>query len=599
MAEYKVTLFLNSGFNAVNIPDSVATLNASAAHIEVDPVEILQNRFLAKVRINADWSTVKDCDYCKIGNFYYSVSSVNMLSESTAELSLNPDFILSAGGTKEGNATFQILDGVTERQTVSEDNFGEYTDDDPLTTPQRPLRLFTAWLMDTSRPGFYTYISTTLDLRKQGQNKEGVTYTDQETGKSATVPKTYQIDNSQVTKIGFAGVLQGDITDGTKYYIRDDGSNPKDEAIESGIAQARVLGIENSIIDQWSVPKIYVDNANTGDPFSPTSVIGAAGSFDVPFPFEWNQTVKNKRLEYGEYCKYGIITTSGNSMEAAPEVLKAGNETAPTIDWRSDPRPEGKPYFRFHSMNGDTEFWRNCIAGSKWQKVPLVYQGQSGTALTRLNFDNDRAMKKQLKSQFMNDNEIDRFQNTLESIGNAFTGSLGGAAKGFKYGGLIGAGEGAVKSILGTAYNYEFSNTRLENDRDYYKANYALEKKNELSQLYQDTTVYTPTVNFPYESDIIRDVKGNGVLVYRYEYDPYDADRIDKLLTMYGYKETESLTMENFNRRQKFDYVQCSSVTVTGLPRWWNDGIGDQLRNGIRIWHVKPDPSAYTNNPIK
>ena len=603
MAEYKVTLFLNSGFNAVNIPDSVATLNASAAHVEVDPVEILQNRFLAKVRINAEWGTVKDCDYCKIGNFYYSVSSVNMLSESTAELSLNPDFILSAGGTKEGNATFQILDGVTERQTVSEDNFGEYTDDDPLTTPQRPLRLFTAWLTDTSRPGFYTYISTTLDLRKQGQNKEGVTYTDQETGKSATVPKTYQIDNSQVTKIGFAGAIEGDITDGTKYYIRDDGSNPKDEAIESGIAQARVLGIENSIIDQWSVPKIYVDNAHTGDPYSPASVIGAAGSFDVPFPFEWNETVKNKRLEYGEYCKYGIITTSGNSMEAAPEVLKAGNDTAPKVEWRADPRPEGKPYFRFHSMNGDTEFWRNCIAGSKWQKVPLVYQGQSGTALTRLNFDNDRAMKKQLKSQFMNDNEIDRFQNALNVIPNAFSGMLNGMASGAAVGGTFGAPVGtAIGGGLGLASgvsNSIFTNARLENDRDYYKANYALEKKNELSQLYQDTTVYTPTVNFPYESDIIRDVKGNGVLVYRYEYDPYDADRIDKLLTMYGYKETESLTMGNFNRRKKFDYVQCSSVTVTGLPRWWNDGIGDQLRNGIRIWHVKPDPSAYENNPVK
>lgn len=598
MAEYKVTLFLNSGFNAVNIPDSVATLNASAAHVEVDPVEILQNRFLSKVRINADWSIVKDCDYCKIGNFYYSVSSVNMLSESTAELSLNPDFILSAGGTKEGNATFQILDGVTERQTVSEDNFGEYTDDDPLTTPQRPLRLFTAWLTDTSRPGSYTYISTTLDLRKQGQNKEGVTYTDQETGKSATVPKTYQIDNSQVTKIEFAGGLQGDITDGTKYYIRDDGSNPKDEAIESGIAQARVLGIENSIIDQWSVPKIYVDNAHTGDPFAPTSVIGAAGSLDVPFPFEWNETVKNKRLEYGEYCKYGIITTSGNSMEAAPEVLKAGNDTAPKIDWRSDPRPEGKPYFRFHSMNGDTEFWRNCIAGSKWQKVPLVYQGQSGTALTRLNFDNDRAMKKQLKSQFMNDNEIDRFQNTINAIPNAISGISNGMASGAA-GGPAGIAIGGALGLASGISNNIFTNARLENDRDYYKANYALEKRNELSQLYQNTTVYTPTVNFPYESDIIRDVKGNGVLVYRYEYDPYDADRIDKLLTMYGYKETESLTMGNFNRRQKFDYVQCSSVTVTGLPRWWNDGIGDQLRNGIRIWHIKPDPSAYENNPVK
>ena len=190
MATYNVTLFINSGFNAVNIPDSVQTLYASSAHVEVDPVEILQNRFLTKVRINAEWDTVKDCDYCKIGDFYYSVGSVDMQSESTAELSLTPDFILSAGGTKEGNATFQILDGVTERQTVSEDNFGEYTDDDPLTTPQRPLKLVTEWLADTSKDGSFTYISTTLDLRKQGMNTEGVTYTDPETKKTVTVPKT-------------------------------------------------------------------------------------------------------------------------------------------------------------------------------------------------------------------------------------------------------------------------------------------------------------------------------------------------------------------------------------------------------------------------
>lgn len=613
MAEYKVTLFLNSGFNAVNIPDSVATLNASAAHVEVDPVEILQNRFLTKVRINAEWGTVKDCDYCKIGNFYYSVSSVNMLSESTAELSLNPDFILSAGGTKEGSATFQILDGVTERQTVSEDDFGEYTDDDPLTTPQKPLRLITQWLNgDIDPANTYTYVSTTLDLRQQGQNQNGVTYTDQETGKDVTVPRTYQISDSDVTKVGFAEEnadgsitipLEGKITDGTKYYIRRGQSAPGGD-VQNGIAQARVLGIESSIIDQWTVPTGYVNNVfSASDMDSPTSVIGTAGSINVPFPFEWNQTVKNKRVEYGEYCKYGIITASGNSMEAAPEVLKAGNDTAPKIDWRSDPRPEGKPYFRFHSMNGDTEFWRNCIAGSKWQKVPLVYQGQSGTALTRLNFNNDRAMKSQLKSQFMNDNEIDRFQNMMNVIPNAFSGMENGFSSGAALGGTIGAPLGAVAGgSVGFASgmsNTIFTNSKLENQRDYYKANYALQKRNELSQLYQDTTVYTPTVNFPYESDIIRDVKGNGVLVYRYEYDPYDADRIDKLLTMYGYKETEDLKMENFNRRKKFDYVQCSSVTVTGKPRWWNDGIGDQLRNGIRIWHVKPDPSAYTDNPIK
>lgn len=604
MAEYKVTLFLNSGFNAVNIPDSVQTLNSSAAHVEVDPVEILQNRFLTSIRINAPWDTVKDCDYCKVGNFYYSVESVNMQSEDTAELSLTPDFILSAGGTKEGNATFQILDGITERQTVSEDNFGEYTDDDPLTTPQKPLRLFTEWVSNNPKSAF-TYLSTTLDLEKQGKNKEGITYTDKETGKEVTVPRTYQITSDQATNVTFA-MSENNVTDGTKYYIRKDEKGSISPDVEEGIAQARSIGIENAIIDQWTVPVGFVYNdydVSDMHTVAPKGIYGTAGSIDVPFPFEWNQTVKNKRVEYGEYCKYGLITTSGNSMEAAPEVLKTGNETAPKIDWRSDPRPEGKPYFRFHSMNGDTEFWRNCIAGSKWQKVPLVYQGQSGTALTRLNFNNDRAMKMQLKSQFMNDNEIDRLQNMMNVIPNALSGMSDGAASGAALGGTLGAPLGAgIGGAVGFASgisNTAFTNAKLENQRDYYKANYALQKRNELSQLYQDTTVYAPTVNFPYESDIIRDVKGNGVLVYRYEYDPYDADRIDKLLTMYGYKETEDLKMENFNRRKKFDYVQCSSVTVTGKPRWWNDGIGDQLRNGVRIWHIKPDPSAYTNNPIK
>ena len=614
MAEYKVTLFLNSGFNAVNIPDSVATLNAAAAQIvQVDPVEILQNRFLSGISINADWDTVKDCDYCKVGNFYYSVEKVNMQSESTVKLSFAPDFILSAGGVLEGNSTFRILDGITERQTVSEDNFGEYTDDDPLTAPQRPLRLFTQWLTDN--PSYaLTFLSTTLDLEKQGKNKEGITYTDSETGRTATVPRTYQITGDQATKVSFAMSDRNDITDGTKYYIRKDEKGSTSPEVENGIAQARSIGIENAIIDQWTVPVGFVqlvyststpavDDSDMLHSVTPDEVNGTAGNFDVPFPFEWNQTVKNKRVEYGEYCKYGIITTSGNSMEAAPEVLLSGSDTAPKIDWRSDPRPEGKPYFRFHSMNGDTEFWRNCIAGSKWQKVPLVYQGQSGTALTRLNFNNDREMKMQLKSQFMNDNEISRFQNMLDVIPNALSGMSKGMESGAAVGGTIGAPLGtAIGGAIGLGSgisNTVFTNAGLENQRDYYKANYALQKRNELSQLYQDTTVYTPTVNFPYESDIIRDVKGNGVLVYRYEYDPYDADRIDKLLTMYGYKETEDLKMENFNRRQKFDYVQCSSVTVTGKPRWWNDGIADQLRNGVRIWHTKPDPSAYTNNPIK
>ena len=73
--------------------------------------------------------------------------------------------------------------------------------------------------------------------------------------------------------------------------------------------------------------------------------------------------------------------------------------------------------------------------------------------------------------------------------------------------------------------------------------------------------------------------------------------RIDKLLTMYGYKKTKALEATDFSNRQYFNYVEAA-VSVGNLPRWWADGISAQLANGVRIWHVKPNSSYYANNPV-
>lgn len=128
---------------------------------------------------------------------------------------------------------------------------------------------------------------------------------------------------------------------------------------------------------------------------------------------------------------------------------------------------------------------------------------------------------------------------------------------------------------------------------------YRIEKANELSELYQATDVYAPTVNFPYNADILRDVKGNGVLIYKYRMSDNDVKRIDKLLTMYGYQTNEQLTPSNFGRRKHFDYVACKSISVTGLPKWWCDDIATMLKVGVRVWHELPNTDAYKNNPIR
>lgn len=595
MASYSVTLYLNSGFNSINIPDNPARLESSATVISSVPaLQILQDKFLSQVDIKATWDEVEDCDYIKVGSFYYSVQGVQMLNTNVARLSITPDFITSAGGftiSDGGVATdFDILDGITDRQTVSVDDFGLYTDEDPLMAPQRPLKISTEWLGSTDSNGVIL-LSTLLDLAQQAAHSKGTVYTDEETGETVTVPQTYQADPSTYAKVTIEG---NDITTGQRWY------NMSGTAVDTqlqGIARARALGIESAITDQWRCNYIgaiaSTDTSITGDDGNTytdqvvqvgTSTGTLTGTISAGYA-----TPGNNRILYGEYNKYGLMTCAGNSLEAKPEEIMT-SATVPSITYKADPRPDGKPYFRFTTMNGDTEFFRNCIAGSTWAKVPLTYQGSSGSALTRLNFDNSRKSQELAKNQYNDTYAFNQIKNAGQTMADMTAAAMSTNAM------APGAGFGAA---LSTGVSGLFTGLELGMQQEQYMQTYRQDKANELSQLYQNTTIYTPTVTFPYNSDYLRDAKNNGVLLYKYSYDDADITRIDTLLTMYGYKEAEAVTPANFYRRSNFDYVQCSSISITGLPRWWNDGIADQLRNGVRVWHTKPSSVAYSSNPIR
>ena len=104
------------------------------------------------------------------------------------------------------------------------------------------------------------------------------------------------------------------------------------------------------------------------------------------------------------------------------------------------------------------------------------------------------------------------------------------------------------------------------------------------------------------ESNVYMDLFGEGILLYRYKYSKADVKRIDKLLTMYGYKVTKELEKKDFTSRQYFNYIECSSLSVKAKGNYNTiavaDGISKQLQVGTRLWHVKPDSSHYANNPI-
>lgn len=614
MSAYKVTLFKNTGFNGVNIPDSPSVL-LKCEHEELpSPVQILQDRGLGHITISATWSQVENVDYVKVGSWYYSVPAggVQMVNVNTCTLTLLSDPITSAGGFSITGSTvtskFKILDGITDRATVQSDKWGEYDTDDPLVAPQKPLKLKTEWLLPengkaiTGVDGDPVLIETTVSLEIQAQEQSGQTYTDPETQQTVTCPAVHSIE-SNVTKFGFAE-SSNTPDEGTRIYIRNDNSvasgalSGAEATIDQGISNVRSLGIEQgSIINQWRVPKEYMGEVTKNITLSGTYtnqnitlLKGVKGTLTPSIAPDYAD-VKNKRVLYGQFNNYGLMTTSGNSCEFKPEEI-TDEKTAPGITYESDVRPKGKPYFRFTSINSNKEFWRNALAGSEWENVPLVYQGASGSALTRLNFENSRKVAslglEQSKARTGEANTMATIGG-MESSANAMMNmDITRPAS------IIGGSMAIGTSALNTAAQIGINN----NEQARTEAMYSAQKATELSQLYQATTIYAPTVNFPYNADIIRDIKGNGVLLYKYEMDEEDVKRIDKLLTMYGYRTSEPLNLDFFGRRKHFDYVSCSSVTIGGLPKWWCEQIGSMLRNGVRIWHELPNREAYTDNPV-
>lgn len=612
---YGVRLYINSGFNSVNIPDNPSLLDGQNNFIDVPALDILQDRNLSVIRVKALWDNIKDTDYLrlsKIGSqetWYYSVDDIVMENTDTASLSVTPDYINSIGGVMN----IQILDGITERVHVSDDGFGLYEDTDPLLEPKEPLEITTEFRDFNSTSGNVVIESTVnpvVTLQASKSNK--FDYTDPVTGDTTSVNVPVLAYNERITsyKIPAIDPQSTKVTDrGTTLYLFSGGFT----ALQS-IALLRSLGVEQCIVSQVLYPfsMVEIDNQPftsqeftdlNGNAIPYTYIQYATGKkiVDTPdnskFDFEWKNTVKNKLVEYSQYCKYGIITTAGNTLEAKAKDIIKPNLTRPMLVCISDPNPDGKPYFRFNVMNGDESdagFWRNCVAGMSWKQVPLMFTGKSGSLLDTMHVRTSIG-------EIGRNVQMQQLQGVSGFANGLFGGilsALAGIPKEY-----FGVNDGSISpltkaSVIGKGINTGLASGGVSNAL-LAKSFGDIEKAKTLSDYKYETDIVTPTVNFPYNSDIIRDYMGNGVMAYRYTYSDADIERIDKLLTMYGYKHTKMLETSDFNNRQYFNYVKCNDITVTGNARYINDGIAEQLNGGVRIWHVKPNKTYYNNNPIR
>lgn len=592
---YTVRVYQNSGFNGVNIPDSPALLN-EVPYSDYPSIDTVQNRALPHVDIKvSSYNAIKNADYCKIDDWFYFVDDIIMLSGDVARLSLVPDFITSAGGVN----AIQILDGITDRVHVASDDYGEWCENDPLLAPAEPLS-YSADLIQGS-PTHKVVVKSTLDLVSMGDptiSKDGITYTDPVTNETVTVPKT-RINTTVVTQYEAAGTGNTlpqesnttlfDVSDGT---------------VKQGLSEVNNLGINGAVSEQVAIPENFVDFTIASGRV--TKAAGKSIATNLPnCPFSYTGA-KNKRLDYSEFTPFVLVSASGDKKEFMPaDIFTSLADQNPILQCYTDPRTDGKPYYRFQSYKGDTSlagFFKDAIAGIPWKQTPLVYQGQSGKTMTGLSLAQELNAKTFNYSQ-----EYEAMSNktraktlglsaAMIASGVVAGGYLGSAAAGSALG-VSAVGKGALATV-GAALMQSVNEFTGQAQMRRASEKYDFDKNMELLSYIADTSVYTPVVQFPFSADLYNDLYNNPCLCLRYKYSARDISRIDKLLTMYGYKVTKALERSDFTNREKFNFVS-SSISVGGqLPRWLCNGIAIQLANGVRVWHVLPSNSHYTNNPI-
>lgn len=645
--ECNVICYANTGFNAVNLPDGPDYLQDTTNpfnwnnymgfdvvdHMQLDHIDIKVAR-----TDETGYNFIHEVDYCAIVPStkisakyiaYYIVTGYEFVSSTTVRLNLVMDYLTTLGGAK--NLTY--LDGTTVRYNTPDDKLFEYTQQDELMTPAEPLELETEWY-DDYEPGEKIFVESTIDLVALGAQFDadgnftgaGMKFTDPtatvtsektiiydstgaETGSQITEHKPETIVVPYTQGVSAPTVYTGidGVSVNAPYTRLFDSSAPN---VRRALSAVRTLSAESSIISQVIYPEsVSVAESSVGD-VSAVSGSRQLVSTDLAFSKYGNKC--NRALNCGQYNAVGMITVSGEKMEAYPEQIYNDSDSVGYVTV-CDPRPDGKPYYRFDSymgkkFGGIQDLMMGSVSGLQWTSAPLVYTAPSGSYLDKINYQTSAATAQlnygSAQTGIENSLYYNQERNQNSVLGNIIS-SISGLAGSIKTGSTPDAG---LYSMWSAQSSYEEGRTSNQNSLLKNELAYSVARQKELANYAISQSVVVPQVVVPFNANYLRDFGGNGLLIYRYNYSANDQARIDRLLTMYGYKVTAALTTEMFSTRKYFNYVQATGVSIGGSTRdnvptakFLRDGAAAQLSVGARFWHIKPTADCYKNgaaNPI-
>lgn len=645
MSRVTIKGYFETGFTGDNYPLNLTVLTNSAkavvdftgamgtqGYVELIQVDGLTEldiytSALGNIGTHAVYAgTLSDMDYLildditagsSLGFIAYRVLGYRMVDNATAKVFLEKDpwltLMQNTGPGTMTNASIEVLDGVTERVTYHETETSTLADipveEDPLLIPAHPLVFGRAGAV---RPYVSdgaidtTVIETSLNLGLMGKNvldgNTGVAYLyETTTGEQVSVPMPEHISKTKETTAELWIPAISTRTPGTAYWTLDNAN------VRKGLEVANSLGLTDAIVSSYILPAGYgtvvtdPDSSNTPGRIQTIRGVradlsdnGVGWSPTTNFLFNYAQ-VNNRRVLLGSMNKYILqVMSTGENIEFNPEDLVHGSASYPVPMVLTDPRSDGKAYFRWKYIKGidgieGTVFdsMMYAIKGLGWQNAPQVYTQKSGSAIDNLNYQVD----KDISNAMFDVNQTNAFKN----FKNVAMGSLNGILNAYSEGGL-----GNVLSRRGNFTRdpafYAFNQDVLQNSAQ----NINRDKDFAISQ-----KVVSPRVTFPI-NQTMRDFTGESVLPYRVRPNADDLARMDKLLTMYGIRWTRALQASDFTQGTHFAYVKAHNVKIrydgsgtTGLMVYQaSSRLADQvsalMEGGVRIWKVKPDYSYYS-----
>lgn len=622
MATYNATLYKNTGFNMVDIPDSPALVETFTS-VSASALYLKQNAPLTSVRIEKGYNDVKNCDYLKLDNMFYFITDIRMLNDNVCELSIQEDSLTSLGGASK----LEFIDGWCERRSVANDDLFSNIIPENY-SPKDPLELKTYGIV-ADYTSALVLLASTVDLSADWTNAD--IYVGQASGEDyqVTVPSlpgasqetTIKI-NTQKPSSAYGAIINATLP-GYGLY------NYSNLSVKANVKKLRALGLETVLVGCYKIPVRYVAAVN-GDPdYSTVSIAGTAFISELEMNYEGGEiftdlsdTTQNpSHLQYGYgtyvpknkkvYAQFNDITVFSTSGDASTYRACDIKKTDTTVTNESIPfavfangAPNGTPFCRpkFYEMEeiNTGNMFNNSVKGSIWANCPLVLTGASGSDINAANAAITREGSNIAWNAFTHhwkenaavrgmDAVIGGVSKTATGIGKILKGDIGGGLE---------AMYGLSKSGL------EFENKEYQRVSEGHALANQIQGQKLAYEISQN--IVAPEVRFTQDVNL-QLFLGNSFFAYSLRLSEADLQRFDNYLTLYGYATSEPLTTACFTGRTNFNFVQASGVSIENTSDLVynvnNNRIrrmlaAEQLANGVRVWHVAPDTAKRFNNPI-